>query len=121
MAVVAVDALGPNVRVASGTMFKDAYETIAELDELTSEPPDAPIIYIGSNDLPAGWFWLNTARLVGAPLQTSFGRTVVGNLGPREPDLEPTGEQLVDIVDGQGVDTVFVISDYEPIEDPVRA
>jgi len=117
MVVVGVEAARPNVAVASGSMFSDAYETIEELDEMTSPPDDAQIIYIGSNVFPEGWFWLNTARLVALPLAETFGRDVVGNEGSREPDLQPTDEQLVELLDTIGEDPVFVITDAATIPD----
>jgi hypothetical protein len=117
MAVVGVEAVRPNVAVASGSMFSDAYETIAELDEMTSPPDDAPIIYIGSNTFPEGWFWLNTARLVALPLAETFGREVVGNEGSREPDLQPTDEQLADLLDTLDKDRIYVITDTETVPD----
>ena len=117
MVFVGVDAARPNLAVASGSMFSDSYETIAELDKMTSNPDDAPIIYIGSNDFPEGWFWLNTARLVALPLAETFGRRVVGNEGPREPDLQPTGEQLVGLLDELDEDRVFVVADAATVPD----
>jgi hypothetical protein len=117
MVVVGVDAARPNLAVASGSMFSDSYETIAELDRMTSNPDDAPIIYIGSNSFPEGWFWLNTARLVALPLAETFGRQVVGNEGPREPDLRPTEQQLVEILDELDEDRVFVVTDAETVPD----
>ncbi|GMR02962.1 MAG: hypothetical protein BMS9Abin20_1318 [Acidimicrobiia bacterium] len=117
MALVGVEALGPNVTVASGTMFKDSYETIAELDRLTSDPPNAPIIYIGSNNLPEGWFWVNTSRLIALPLAETFGRRLVANDEPREPDLQPTDIGLVDILTMLDTDTVYLITDLEAVPD----
>jgi hypothetical protein len=115
--LIGFEALGPNVKVASGTMFKGSYEKIAELDRLTSEPPDAPIVYIGSNEIPPGWFWLNTARLIALPLADTFGRDVVGNQGPREPDLDPNNGQLLGILVARKVDTVYVIADSQAVPD----
>lgn len=117
MSVIGIEAVGPNLAVASGSMFRDSYETIAELDQLTSDPPDAPIIYIGSNDLPDGWFWPNTSRIVALPLADTFGRQVVGIQKPREQDLEPSEAELNRILDALGVDTVYLISDRESSPD----
>jgi hypothetical protein len=115
--LVGLEALGPNVKVASGTMFRDSYEAIEELDRLTSEPPGAPIVYVGSNEIPPGWFWLNTARLIALPLADTFGRDVVGNQGPRQPDLEPNNGQLIGILVARNVDTVYVIADPQAAPD----
>ena len=115
--IIGVEALGPNLTVASGTMFDGSYEEIAELDEMTSNPEDAPIVYIGSNEFPEGWFWLNTARLVALPLQETFGRQVIGNQGPREPDLQLTAEELAGLLDSFDVDRVFVITDLQTVPD----
>ncbi|MCJ7779814.1 MAG: hypothetical protein MUQ27_03220 [Acidimicrobiia bacterium] len=117
MVVVGAEAARPNLAVASGSMFSDSYETIAELDQMTSNPDDAPIIYLGSNDLPEGWFWLNTARLVALPLAETFGRRVVGNEGSREPDLRPTDEQLVELLDELDEGRVFVVTDGATVPD----
>jgi hypothetical protein len=117
MLIVGVEALGPNLAVASGTMFDGSYEAIAELDDMTSDPEDAPIVYIGSNEYPEGWFWLNTSRLVALPLQETFGRDVVGNQGPREPDLQLTSEELAGFLDSFDVNRVFVITDLQTVPD----
>ncbi len=115
--IIGFEALGPNIHMSSATMFDQAYEVIAELDDLTSEPPDAPIVYLGSNELPPGWFWPNTARLIARPLEDTFDRWIIGNAGPREPDLTATSAQLVGILEDQGVDTIFVITDRLMIPD----
>lgn len=117
MVIVGAGAVGPNLAVASGSMFSDAYETIADLDRMTSDPGDAPIIYIGPEALPEGWFWPNTARLVALPLAETFGRRVVGNEGSRAPDLQPTSEQLVELLDDTGEDQVFVIAHTSTVPD----
>jgi hypothetical protein len=117
MALIGVEALGPNLAVASGSMFEDAYETIADLDRLTSDPADSPIVYLGSNGLPEGWIWGNTARLIALPLEETFGRLVVGNRGPREPDLQLSELQLVGILQSFGVDTVYLITDSQTVPD----
>ncbi len=117
MALVGIEALGPNLAVASGTMFEDAYETVAELDRLTSDPADSPIVYLGSNGLPEGWIWGNTSRLIALPLAETFGRLVVGNRGPREPDLQPSELELVGILQSFGVDTVYLITDSQTVPD----
>ncbi|MCZ7533583.1 MAG: hypothetical protein M5U23_09280 [Acidimicrobiia bacterium] len=116
--IIGFEALGPNIHMSSATMFDQAYEVIAELDDLTSDPPDAPIVYLGSNELPLGWFWPNTARLIARPLADTFDRWIIGNAGPREPDLTATSAQLVGILEDQGVDTIFVITDRLMIPDP---
>jgi hypothetical protein len=115
--IIGVEALGPNLAVASGTMFDGSYEAIAQLDEMTSDPEDAPIVYIGSNEFPDGWFWLNTARLVALPLQETFGRQVVGNQGPREPDLRLTSEELTGLLGSFDVDRVYVVTDLQTVPD----
>ena len=117
MVVVGVEASRPNLAVASGSMFSGAYETIADLDRMTSSPDDTPVIYIGSNNLPEGWFWLNTARLVALPLAETFGRRVIGNEGAREPDLRLTTEQLGELLAEVDVDRVFVVTDAETVPD----
>ncbi len=117
MALVGIEALGPNVTVASGTMFRDSYETIAELDQLTSDPQNAPIIYIGSNNLPEGWFWVNTSRLIALPLAETFGRRLVANDEPREPDLQPTDTDLAEILGMLDTDTVYLITDLQAVPD----
>jgi hypothetical protein len=117
MLIIGIEAVGPNLAVASGTMFDSSYEVIAELDDMTSDPEDAPIVYIGSNEFPEGWFWLNTSRLVALPLQETFGRDVVGNQGPREPDLDLTTDELAGLLDSFDVDRVFVITDLQTVPD----
>lgn len=117
MALNGIEALGPNLAVASGTMFEDAYETIEDLDSLTSDPADSPIVYLGSNRLLEGWIWGNTSRLIASPLAETFGRLVVGNRGPREPDLQPSELELVGILQSFGVDTVYLITDSQTVPD----
>ena len=117
MLVIGIEAIGPNLAVASGTMFDESYEVIAELDDMTSDPEDAPIVYLGSNEFPEGWFWLNTSRLVALPLQETFGRDVVGNQGPREPDLHLTTEELTGLINSFDVNRVFVITDLQTVPD----
>lgn len=117
MLIIGIEAIGPNLAVASGTMFERSYESIAELDTMTSDPEDAPIVYIGSNEFPEGWFWPNTARLVALPLHETFGRDVVGNRRPQDPDLQPTAEELADLLSSSGVDRVFVITDPQAVPD----
>jgi len=117
MTVIGIEALGPNIAVASGTMFENSYETLADLDRMTSTPQDAPIIYIGSNEVPAGWFWPNTARLIALPLADTFGRRVIGNRTPREPDLHPSDSELIAILNSLDVDTAYLLTDAKAIPD----
>lgn len=112
MAIVGIEAIAPNLAIASGSMFDTSYESIADLDRMTSEPEDALIIYLGSGDLPEGWFWPNTSRLVALPLSETFGRDVIGLRSPREPDLRLSGDELANLLDTKEPDRIYLITDY---------
>ncbi|MBW1881096.1 MAG: hypothetical protein JRJ84_22310, partial [Deltaproteobacteria bacterium] len=105
-------ALRYSLPVARSTLFADAYQDLERLEESTSAEGELPIIYSGFDDQPKGWIFPNTFRAMALPLTETFGRRVLNiyGRGPFSPDPVPTPHEVREIMEGAGVEAVYLVA-----------
>jgi hypothetical protein len=84
VAVMAIALIPPALQtrhsgITRQALYGDVYGKLSELDRLTHEAGDGPIVYSGVRPAPEGWFFPNTKAAFARPLRDSFGRTIVSS------------------------------------------
>lgn len=108
-----IDLAGPTRNATRATMFADAYGELHGIVDLMTEP--IPIVYDGLTELPAGWFWPNSSRVLAEPIRETFGRRVLNPAAVLADDPRPSPEEVADLLIDAGTTDGYVLQvSHEP-------
>lgn len=116
-----VDMVPPTLRATERPMFEDTYGELASIVALMPEP--LPIVYDGFDELPEGWFWPNSSRVLADPIHQTFQRWVLNPVHALADDPKPDDRKihaLLERADAQGAYVVQVSATgaWRSVDDP---
>lgn len=114
-----VDMAAPTRRATERAMFEDSYDELAAVVELMPEP--LPVVYDGLDELPEGWFWANSARVLADPLNQTFQRRVLNPVEALDDDPRPDVDEVVELLEDTGTSEAYVLQvsatdDWRPLD-----
>lgn len=102
-----VDTAAPTANAVEHEMFAGTYEELAAVDALLGEP--LPVVYDGLDDVPAGWFWPNSSRVLAEPLAETFGHRILNRAGALADDPDPSERDVAALLAGVGADAGYLV------------
>jgi hypothetical protein len=94
-------------RATERAMFDGAYDELASIVALM--PERLPIVYDGMEELPDGWFWVNSSRVFADAIHQTFQRRVLNPAAALGTDPRPGVDEILELLDRAGTDEAYLL------------